>query len=101
MRKTSSVVIGVALAMLGVAAYSAAPNREFPSLIALANMPRIGTVDERFQSYNIEMVEVIGGRFWKPYGSSAANNSNAQEPARQEGFTPAGTNPNLYQYRAH
>ena len=31
-------------------------------------MPTIGTVDERFQSYNIEMVEVIGGRFWKPYG---------------------------------
>ena len=28
-----------------------------------AKMPTIGTVDERFQSYNIEMVEVIGGRF--------------------------------------
>jgi hypothetical protein len=34
-------------------------------------MARIGTVDERFQSYNVEMVEVTGGRFWKPYGSSA------------------------------
>ena len=32
-------------------------------------MTRVGTVDERFQSYNIEMVEVTGGRFWKPYGS--------------------------------
>jgi len=31
-------------------------------------MAHIGTVDERFQSYNIEMVEVTGGRFWKPYG---------------------------------
>ncbi len=30
-------------------------------------MRRVGTVDERFQSYNIEMVEVTGGRFWKPY----------------------------------
>jgi hypothetical protein len=30
-------------------------------------MRKIGTVDERFQSYNVEMVEVIGGRFWKPY----------------------------------
>jgi heparanase 1 len=30
-----------------------------------AKMPAIGTVDERFDSYNIEMVEVIGGRFWK------------------------------------
>src|ERR1700722_6102793 len=33
------------------------------------NMPRIGTVDERFQSYNIEMVEVTGGPFWKPYAA--------------------------------
>jgi hypothetical protein len=36
-------------------------------LIDAAGLPRIGTVDERFQSYNIEMVEVTGGRFWKPY----------------------------------
>jgi hypothetical protein len=34
------------------------------------NMTRVGTVDERFQSYNIEMVEVTGGRFWKPYGAA-------------------------------
>ena len=27
----------------------------------------VATVDERFQSYNIEMVEVTGGEFWKPY----------------------------------
>jgi heparanase len=65
-----------------------------------AKMPPIGTVDEHFQSYNIEMVEVIGGRFWKPYGSSAANKSKAQVPAPQEGFTPAGIDPNLYRYRA-
>jgi hypothetical protein len=36
--------------------------------ITPASMARIGTVDERFQSYNVEMVEVTGGRFWKPYG---------------------------------
>jgi heparanase len=61
--------------------------------IDVGKMPSIGTVDERFQSYNIEMVEVIGGRFWKPYGSTA------QEPATREGSTPAGIDPNLYQYR--
>src|SRR5215475_6290200 len=32
-----------------------------------ATMARVGTVDERFQSYNIEMVEVTGGNFWRPY----------------------------------
>ena len=34
-----------------------------------ATFARVGTVDERYQSYNVEMVEVTGGRFWKPYGS--------------------------------
>jgi hypothetical protein len=27
----------------------------------------VATVDDRYQSYNIEMVEVTGGEFWKPY----------------------------------
>jgi hypothetical protein len=36
-------------------------------------MARIGTVDERFQSYNVEMVEVTGGRFWKPYGPATSD----------------------------
>jgi hypothetical protein len=40
--------------------------------ITPASMARIGTVDERFQSYNIEMVEVTGGKFWKPYRSEAS-----------------------------
>jgi len=53
-----------------------------------AKMARIGTVDERFQSYNIEMVEVIGERFWKPYGSTT-NESKAQE-ARPPGRFHSG-----------
>ncbi|WP_271578735.1 hypothetical protein [Bradyrhizobium sp. CCBAU 11361] len=35
--------------------------------LAPAGLQAIGTIDPRFQSYNIEMVEVTGGRFWKPY----------------------------------
>jgi hypothetical protein len=35
--------------------------------IAPTELKAIGTIDARFQSYNIEMVEVTGGRFWKPY----------------------------------
>ncbi len=58
-----------------------------------ANMARVGTVDERYQSYNIEMVEVTGGEFWKPYrperGVQAAPPPNA----------PGGKNSNLFQYR--
>jgi hypothetical protein len=65
-------------------------------------MRRIATVDERFQSYNIEMVEVIGGRFWKPYkdidallkAQSAVTQSN-----KDAAGAPAGMDPNLYQQR--
>jgi hypothetical protein len=59
-------------------------------------MPRVGTVDERFQSYNIEAVEVTGGRFWKPYGSAGASNAGAQPAAN----TSPGMDPSLYEYRA-
>jgi hypothetical protein len=55
-------------------------------------MPATGTVDERFQSYNIEMVEVIGGRFWKPYGSNTSE-SKAQEPTPPGGFHPGRHRP--------
>jgi hypothetical protein len=41
--------------------------------ITPASLPRIGTIDDRFQSYNVEMVEVTGGRFWKPYGPEASD----------------------------
>ncbi|GAB3101023.1 hypothetical protein G8770_16290 [Aestuariicella hydrocarbonica] len=32
-----------------------------------ASMKLVGTVSDRFLSYNVEMVEVTGGRFWRPY----------------------------------
>ena len=35
--------------------------------IVPASMPAIGKVDQRFQSYNVETVEVTGGNFWAPY----------------------------------
>src|SRR5579872_6395240 len=38
--------------------------------IVPADLPRIATIDPRFQSFNIEMVEVTGGPFWKPYAAA-------------------------------
>ncbi|GAB2178721.1 hypothetical protein [Dongia sp. agr-C8] len=32
----------------------------------------VARIDPRFQSYNVEMVEVTGGRFWSPYAVFAA-----------------------------
>ena len=64
-----------------------------------SKMPRIGSVDERFQSYNIEMAEVTGGSFWKPYKSRPSKTTGAKSSAPQSISTPAGMDPNLYEYR--
>jgi hypothetical protein len=51
--------------------------------LAPASMPRIGSVDERFQSYNIEMVEVTGGPFWKPYDTPSGGTHSGLFSERQ------------------
>ncbi|WP_271585513.1 hypothetical protein [Bradyrhizobium sp. CCBAU 45389] len=56
-------VIGVALLVAATSRTACASE----VVIAPSRMKAIGTVDSRFQSYNVEMVEVTGGRFWKPY----------------------------------
>ncbi len=58
--------------------------------IAPASMPRIGTIDQRFQSYNVEMVEVTGGNFWKPHG---------EKPPGALEDKPPRTPSDLYAYR--
>jgi len=63
-----------------------------------AAMARIGTVDERYQSFNLEMVEVTGGRFWKPYREIDAKGT-ARPSAKAAGDVPAGMDPSLYEYR--
>jgi heparanase 1 len=81
--------------VLAASAHLAIAQGGSPSSINPTTMPRIGSVDERFQSYNIEMVEVTGGRFWKPYVSKAETAPPSQASANQ----PVGMDPNLYQYR--
>ena len=76
------------LALALVASLSDCSNGA-PSPLALhpERMPRLGSVDQRYQSYNIEMVEVTGGRFWKPYPPSG-------------GEASTGTPSDRYQYRS-
>jgi hypothetical protein len=63
-----------------------------------SRLPRLGTIDERFQSYNVEMVEVTGGKFWKPYCASVS--APSARDAVSAGNAPAGRNPDIYEYRA-
>jgi len=57
----------IGLAML---APSAAPVAG-PVPLDFRSMRRVATIDERYQSYNVEMAEVIGGNFWKAYDPNA------------------------------
>jgi len=67
--------------------------------IAPEDMPRITTVDSRFQSYNIETVEVTGGRFSKPHKDVDAllkAQASSMRPGRCQGEllkTSAGLSP--------
>jgi len=71
------------------------------TVVAPAKMPRVGTIDERFQSFNIEMLEVTGGRFWAPYTQqSEAPSTSADSKPDTKAPTPPGMDPSLYRYRA-
>ncbi len=60
-----------------------------------AQLPKIATVSDRFQSYNVEMVEVTGGRFWKPYDQVIASAPQPKEDANQL----PGMDASLFMYR--
>jgi hypothetical protein len=62
-------------------------------------MPRLATVDERYESYNVEMAEVIGGSFWKPYGKSGSTSAKPSALAGSASFEIGGPDPSLFQAR--
>jgi heparanase 1 len=65
-----------------------------------SRLSRTASVDERFQSYNVEMAEVIGGNFWKPYAANSSVRSNAAPASPTgSGARPAGIDPSLFEAR--
>ncbi len=52
----------------------------------------VGHIDPRFQSYNVEMAEVIGARFWKPYTHMAISD-------RPRGVNQVGGDDALFEAR--
>lgn len=95
MTRSSGLEVGMGIviaALTGLQTAAQAPTLS----VDPSRLPRLGTIDVRFQSYNVEMVEVTGGRFWKPYGTSAsAPPASGDDNA---GNIPAG-DPERYAYR--
>ena len=87
----------IAAFVLSVCATSARAQESLTKLNP-SQMPKMATVDPRYLSYNIEMVEVTGGRFWAPYGATAGNSQlpNQAPDANQQ----VGANSSLFHYRA-
>ena len=93
--------LGMLMLILGSPACKQQPREPAGAAIAPAQMARVGQVDERYQSYNVEMLEVTGGKFWRPYGPELDALLKQPSPgaASSGGDTPSGMNPGLYQYR--
>ncbi len=77
-----------------------------PVRLEPTTMRPIAKVDERYQSYNVEMVEVTGGRFWAPYkkGSGPAilpsPTGNAAETSPPDKRPDMRNDPNIFAMRA-
>jgi heparanase len=82
---SASVIITLIVLVGGCS--SPALSADLTVSVNTATLPAIGTVDKRFQSFNTEMLEVTGGRFWKPYKDV------------KPGSTAAGPGADLYEYR--
>ena len=87
---------GLGAALVAAAALAAGVVVAQSTAVSPATMPYLGSVDPLFHSYNVEMVEVTGGRFWKPYASLASPAPTTPAPA--DG-APAGGMAALFEYR--
>jgi len=87
--------VGAAAMIILAAAHG--PSRRATG-VAPRDMPRLATIDDRYESYNIEMVEVTGGNFWRPYTSQGiatltakAKQASASGPTAFSGLPPSVT----------
>lgn len=97
MTRSNGFKVGMGIMVAALAGSRQAATQVTTLAVDPSRLPRLGTIDARFQSYNVEMVEVTGGRFWKPYHASAAEPS--ARGADNSGNVPAGSDPDLYAHR--
>src|ERR1700741_5640349 len=79
-------IAGASLLALTSGAAVHAEQAHSTALVRLApsSLKPIAKLDERFQSYNVEMAEVAGGKFWAPYPKPGESAPAAQ--AQQGGI---------------
>ena len=98
-------VVDTAVALVSIGAASCSTAAEVnPQLITPRAMRPLAAIDERFLSYNVEMAEVIGGNFWRPYTpeSIAAMQAHAPSQDGQSGGASAnvaGQNQSMFRAR--
>ncbi len=94
--------VGVAAMMWvisGAAAQTPPPTTAATAIPNPSTMAATGKVDARYASYNVEMAEITGGRFWRPYPKAGATKSLAPPSHAGDRSQPPGTSADLYQYR--
>lgn len=91
-------LLGIAVIATAAATASAQQNAA-PSLNPF-KMQKLAMVDPRFASYNVEMVEVTGGRFWKPYKSAIPEDTAAKPNQATDPNQQVGVSNSLFQYRS-
>jgi heparanase 1 len=94
-RPHEALMISVVLALLADMSIAAEQSNSQRTL-APGAMSRVEVVDERYQAFNVEMVEITGGQFWKPYaaGSSYVDGERGRQPTG-----PAEMGRTLYEFR--
>ncbi len=100
MRTNMWLGIAAAACLLLASTGAAQPAADATLRIDPASVPKIATVDPRFQSYNVEMAEVIGGNFWKPYTPQSIAGMKAKASAAAASPGVAGQDPTMFQARA-
>ena len=89
-RGQASVAACVIVAALNAVGSTSTAQQEAKMSSSISVMPatmaRVGVVDDRYVSYNVEMLEVTGGKFWRPYGPEL---DAALESRRQRRLVPA------------
>lgn len=100
-RKRKIGPLGAILVALLSGSHAVAASQSSES-VSPATMPAIATIDDRFESYNVEMAEVIGGKFWKPYDSATLASLKTKAATARAGNSASlviGQDPAMFQAR--